>query len=136
MSPNQVVSNEHMDTLKSPYTCIKCGEGSMIPAVQEGEPEYTENYLCVKCHFHDTIPAHGILISQAATSVIGLLLCFFLFYDYVFASTPDSANTVEHSALGLVVGAFCIGFIFVLFKAWKGHLLRQSYLTRKQPSKK
>jgi len=129
MNPQQVVSNEHMDTLQSPYTCIICGEGSMIPAVQEGEPEYTDNYLCVKCQFHDTIPTHGILLSQISTSILGLAVCGFLLYDYVLFSRSATSAPLTIS-LSLIIAAFLIGFFYVLYKAYKGHQIRKSYLQR------
>lgn len=129
MNPQQVISNEHMDTLKSPYTCIICGEGSMIPAVQKGEPEHTDNYLCVKCQFHDTIPTSGVLLSQISTSLLGIVVCGFLLYDYIiFVREPTS--TIQLASLSFAVTAFLIGFSFVLHKAYKGHKVRKGYLQR------
>ncbi|KZZ76297.1 MULTISPECIES: hypothetical protein [unclassified Oleiphilus] len=128
MNHSQFVSAEHMDTLQSPYTCIRCGEGSMISAVQEGEPDYTDNYLCLKCHHHDNIPTNGILLSQLMTSLIGLSLSLYLLYEYVLSSSDTSVTQVETTALTLVVSGFVIGFVYVLYKAAIGYRLRKSYL--------
>ncbi len=128
MNHAQVVSREHMDSLQSPFRCIKCGQGSMIYAVQEGEQDYTDNYLCEKCHHHDNIPTNGILASQLATSLLGLALSIYLLYDYVLTSQGERVSNTEVIALGLVVGAFICGFVYVLYKAYLGYQLRKSYL--------
>jgi uncharacterized membrane protein len=98
----------------------------MIPAVQEGEPEYTDNFLCVKCHFHDSIPTNSIIGGQLITSTLGLLICLYLFFDHVFASNTD--NSVENIAMGMVVLGFSIGFGYVFFKALSGIKHRKAYL--------
>lgn len=128
MSHSQFVSLEHMDTLQSPYKCIRCGEGSMISAVQEGEPDYTDNYLCSKCHYHDNIPTSGILFSQLMTSLLGLVLSLYLLYEYVLLNNDASVTQVELTALTLIVGGFVIGFLYVLYKAAVGYKLRKAYL--------
>jgi ribosomal protein S27AE len=128
MNNSQFVSTEHMDTLQSPYTCIRCGEGSMISAVQEGEPDYTDNYLCSRCHYHDNIPTSGILLSQLMTSLLGLGLSLYLLYEYILSNNDKSVTQVETTALALVVSGFVIGFVYVLYKAAIGYNLRKSYL--------
>ena len=128
MNHFQVVSREHINSLQSPFRCIKCGEGSMIYAVREGEQDYTDNYLCEQCHHHDNIPTNGILASQLATSLLGLVLSMFLLYDYVLTIQGDNVSNAEVIALGMVVGAFICGFVYVLHKAYLGYKLRKSYL--------
>lgn len=128
MNQLQVVSRDHINSLQSPFRCIKCGEGSMIYAVREGEQDYTDNYLCGQCHHHDNIPTNGILASQLTTSLLGLVLSMFLLYDYVLTSQGDNVSNAEVIALGMVVGAFICGFVYVLHKAYLGYKLRKSYL--------
>ena len=128
MNHFQVVSREHINSLQSPFRCIKCGEGSMIYAVREGEQDYTDNYLCEQCHHHDIIPTNAILASQLATSLLGLVLSMFLLYDYVLTSQGDNVSNAEVIARGMVVVAFICGFVYVLHKAYLGYKLRKSYL--------
>ena len=100
----------------------------MISAVKEGEPDYTDNYLCEKCHHHENIPTNGILFSQLSTSMLGLALSIYLLYEYVLTNVDESVTNVEVVALGMVVGGFVIGFIYVLCKAFAGYKLRKAYL--------
>ena len=127
MSPLQVASDSQT-AFPSPYKCISCGEGSMISAVREGEPDYTDNYLCEKCHHHEHIPTNGILFSQLSTSLLGLALSLFLLYEYVLTNSDKTVTVVEVVALGMIVVGFVIGFVYVLYKALLGYKLRKSYL--------
>lgn len=128
MNQHSVVSNEHMDNLPSPYKCISCGEGSMIQAVQKGESEDTGNYLCESCHYHDNIPTSGVLFSQFSTSIFGLALCLFLFYDYALTSESKVHNIFELGSLTIVVTTFVAGFAYVIYKASLGYRVRRGYL--------
>jgi hypothetical protein len=120
------ISEEEMSALSSPYRCIKCGEGVMIPAVQEGEPDYTDNFLCVKCHFHDSIPTNSIIGGQILTGSLGMLICLYLLLDYVFGS--KTANSIESLAMGMIVLGFAIGFGYVFFRALSGIKHRKAYM--------
>jgi ribosomal protein S27AE len=126
MSHPHLISEEHTDALQSPYTCIKCGEGSMVPAVHQEDSEYTDDYVCVKCNYHDVIPTPSVLFSQVATSLVGLLICAYLFSTYIFASQSEQ-NYAEQISLGLVVSAFLLGFLFILYKATSGFIHRKLY---------
>lgn len=128
MNHHSVVSNEHMDNLPSPYKCISCGEGSMIQAVQQGESEDTENYLCERCHYRDNIPTSGVLFSQFSSSIFGLVLCLFLFYRYALASESKVQSTLEFGSLTIVIISFIAGFVYVIYKASRGYKIRRGYL--------
>lgn len=126
MGHQSSISEEHADALRSPYICIRCGEGTMIPDIKTNEPEYTDYFECPRCHFQDNIPAAGILVSQFCTSIFGALICLYLYANYIFDAQAASGVS-EQVALGIVVSAFMAGFGFILYKATSGFLHRKLY---------
>ena len=48
-------------------SCRKCKKGKMLPSIEEGDVEYTDNFVCNHCQHHDTIPTRDLLFSQAFT---------------------------------------------------------------------
>lgn len=126
------ILEQSLATLQSPYSCIKCGEGAMIPAIQEGEPDYTDNYLCAQCHFHDNIPTVGILLSQVFTSIAGIALCFFLLQEYLITDELSRQGSMLNSfALCAALCLLFLGFGYVLYKACQGFKKRRRYLSTK-----
>jgi hypothetical protein len=140
MQLHQVLPQVELNTPKSRYTCIVCKKGTMIPAVQEGEPEYTDNFMCTNCHHHDTIPSRGILTIQYLTSLLGMLMCFSLLVAQG-SGALDSFRQSEHSAsiqgigLSLLAVAFICGFSYLLSKAVAGQKQRAAYLRVKTDKK-
>jgi len=128
---HSVVSIKHMEVKQSPYTCIKCGEGSMIHAFHDNDAEHTEDYLCAKCHCHASIPAPGVLASQISTSLLGAFLCAYLFYQHIFTDKALMYSLLEQGSAALAVTAFMVGFGYVFYRAYVGYKLRKSYLKRR-----
>lgn len=105
----------------------------MTPLAGEGEPEYSEQYACVHCGFHDTIPALAIITSQFITALLGIAVSVYLTLDSASilfsATTPGSTAAVaEESALITISVLFALGFIYVLHQALSGFLKRRAYL--------
>ena len=115
----------------SPYTCIKCKRGYMLPAIEEGEPEYTEHYVCQKCGFHDTIPTVAIIASQMFSAIVGIAICLYLLLDLASylgeAELLSTVQVLQHTLLISISGLFVVGFIYVLYQSFKGTIHRRAY---------
>lgn len=127
----QDIATPALNIRHSPYTCIKCQRGTMIPAIEEGEPEYTEHYVCQKCSFHDTIPTLAIIASQMFTAIIGIGVCFYLLLERAsHLGTHELLSTeqvLQNLLLISISALFISGFVYVLYQSFKGTAKRRSY---------
>lgn len=118
----------------SPYTCFKCQGGMMAPAIEEGEPEYTEHFVCQKCSFHDTIPSLAVIASQMFTAMLGIGVCFYLFLEHAsYLNSSEALSTelvLQHLLLMSISALFIAGFVYVLYQSFKGSIKRRSYTSR------
>ncbi len=114
----------------SPFTCIVCLKGEMLPAVQEGEPDYTDNFVCQHCQHRDTIPTVSNICSQVVTAILGGSIGFYLFSSKLQELIAgESASTgMPTILLLLIAGLFTAGFAYVLYQAFRGHHLRRAYM--------
>lgn len=113
--------------------CIECKKGIMRPALSEGEPDFTDRYICESCQFEDYIPTPGIIAGQFITCLIGGAICLYLLvgrFDRLLAGFYH--NNLQHSVsdalLLLIALVFLAGFVFVLNKSYKGLHHRRAYL--------
>jgi len=116
--------------------CIKCKSGSMLPAIQEGEPEYTDNFICENCQYHDTIPTQDILFNQILTGASGLIFSIYLFITRLsdlFSGIQhgNMKHTIQDAGLMTLSTAFFLGFLYILFRAYIGIKHRREYTTTK-----
>ena len=117
---------------KGTLICKECKSGFMLPAIQEGEPEYTDNFICENCQQHDIIPTLDILFNQIFTGIAG-----FIFSAYLFISRlSDLFSGIQHgnmkhalndAGLTAVSAVFLLGFLYILFRAHLGIKHRQEY---------
>jgi len=119
-------------TLSKALNCRKCRKGKMLPSIEEGDVEYTDNFVCSHCQHHDTIPTRGLLFSQAFTGLSGICLCIYLLIIHLSRlfkgiQHDDLHNAFQNSGLVFISGIFLAGFIFILFKAQEGFLHRRKY---------
>ncbi|MDX1452554.1 MAG: hypothetical protein R3183_08340 [Oleiphilaceae bacterium] len=117
----------------SPFTCIICKKGEMLPAVQEGEPDYTDNFVCQHCHHRDTIPTVSNICNQFFTSLLGgavglYLLIFQLRGLLLGIQNQSEADQAVPVLLILVAMLFISGFVYVLYQAFRGMQLRKAYI--------
>lgn len=129
--------NSHSDNdSQSKLICKKCKQGRMLPAIDEGEPDYTDNFICSNCHYRDTIPTRDLLFSQIVTALTGIAICFYLLsgqLSKLFKGFQHGTldNPLTCFALILVAMTFLSGFIFILFKAQDGFKHRRQYTKAK-----
>ena len=122
--------------------CKTCKSGSMMPAIQEGEPEYTDSFICENCQHHDTIPTRDIIFNQIFTGVLGLIFTAYLFITHLsglFSGIQHGnlKHALQDTGLTLLSAFFLFGFIFILGRAQKGIKHRQEYSpTQKKHSAK
>jgi len=118
---------------QSPFVCIKCHKGYMMPVIEEGEPDYTEHYACIHCNFHDTIPTLVIIASQIVTALLGVSVSIYLAIESLLVLSADVeqlglGRQAEESALLTVASLFTLGFVYVLYQSFQGLLKRRAYL--------
>lgn len=130
-APSGLTETKDPITRSSPYTCIKCRRGVMLPAIEEGEPEYTEQYVCQSCGFHDSIPTMAIIASQFLSSVIGIGICSYLLSHHMSILNQDiplsGSQVLQHLLLVLISATFVVGFVYVLYQSFKGTNHRRAY---------
>ena len=113
----------------------------MLPAVEEGDPEYTDNFICSNCHHRDTIPTLDLLLSQSVSALSGITVCLYLlstqlskiFHGFQHDTLDKPLSTIS---LALVATIFLSGFIYVLFKANEGFKHRSLYTKQTSASYK
>ena len=119
--------------------CKKCTSGSMLPAIQEGEPEYTDNFICENCQYHDTIPTLDILFNQIFTGISGFIFSAYLFITHLsglFSGIQhgNMKHILQDACLTILSAAFLLGFFYILFRARKGIKHRREYTPIKTPN--
>jgi len=112
--------------------CTQCKIGEMRPAVQEGEPEYTDHFICRNCQHHDTIPTRDILFNQILTGFIGTIISIYLFITHLsglFSGIQHGKmrNALQDASLTIVSTIFLFGFFYILFQAYIGFKYRHKY---------
>jgi hypothetical protein len=105
----------------------------MRPVLSEGEPDFTDRYLCDTCQHEDHIPTMGIILGQLATSLFGGAIS-----SYLFATRfKRMLGNIEHSDLSHILGdvillllalLFSAGFVFLLKRGVQGFNHRHAYL--------
>jgi len=126
-------STQYADELaETPYTCTQCRTAHMVPAILEGEPDYTDNYICPNCQHHDNIPSISNIASQLLTSLLGGSICIYLLILYLAKLLAGfQYGSMEHSLQnsGLILLSFCftIGFAYVLVQGCLGFSHRRRY---------
>ena len=129
---------EHLH--KGKLICKQCTSGSMLPAIQEGEPEYTDHFICDNCGFHDAIPTQDILFNQILTGILGFILSAYLFIIHLsglFTGIQHDSmkNALQDASLTGLSAIFSLGFIYILFRAHLGIKHRSEYSPKnKQPN--
>jgi len=118
--------------LSNTLNCRKCKKGKMLPSIEEGDVEYTDNFVCNHCQYHDTIPTKGLLFSQLLTSFSGICLSIYLLITHLSRlfkgiQHDDLHDAFQNSGLVFISGIFLAGFIFILFKAQEGFQHRRKY---------
>lgn len=137
---NEAEKNSHSDNdSQSKLICKKCKQGQMLPAIEEGDPEYTDNFICSHCHHRDTIPTKDLLFSQVTSAIVGICICVYL----LSGQLSTLFKGIQHDtldkpfvtiALVVVAGIFLSGFIYILFKAQDGFRHRNQYTKAKKQS--
>jgi hypothetical protein len=117
---------------QSKLICKKCKAGRMLPAVEEGNPEYTDNFICSNCQHRDTIPTRDLLASQIISALLGVVICLYLLsgqLSKLFQGFQHDTleKPISTFLLVLVASFFLSGFIYVLFKAQEGLRHRSLY---------
>ena len=121
---------------QSKLICKKCRQGIMLPAVEEGDPEYTDNFICSNCQYRDTIPTKDLLFSQLVTALTGIGICIYLLsgqLSKLFQGIQHDTLTqpTGRIALTILASIFMSGFIYLLFKAQEGFSHRKLYTKQK-----
>lgn len=113
--------------------CIECKKGIMRPALGEGEPDFTDRYICEHCQFEDYIPTPGIIVGQLITFLSGSAICIYLMigrFEELMAGISN--NQMQHAFIDmlllLIALMFLAGFVFVLIKSYQGLHHRRAYL--------
>jgi hypothetical protein len=129
-------SSDFKRKYKGKLICKKCNSGSMLPAIEEGEPEYTDNFICESCEFHDTIPTKDILFNQILTGALG-----FVFSTYLLITQLSSLfsgiqhgkmkHILQDTGLATLSMVFLLGFLYTLFRAYLGIKHRSEYTPEK-----
>jgi hypothetical protein len=124
---------------KGKLICKECKSGSMLPAIQEGEPEYTDNFVCEKCHHHDTIATLDILFNQIFTGISGFIFSAYLFITRLsdlFSGIQhgNMKHALQDAGLAAASAIFLLGFLYILFRAYLGVKHRQEYRPTKNDS--
>ena len=117
---------------QSKLICKKCRKGYMLPATEEGFPEYTDQFRCSHCHHRDTISTKDLLFSQTLSALAGIGICIYLLIvqlSTLFRGIQHDIeiNTLKTSALIFIAGLFLSGFIYLLFRVQDGYRHRKLY---------
>jgi len=130
------LASQNIDTNQVIYTCQKCSNGEMLPAQGQGDPEYTDKFVCQNCQFQDTIPTKDLLFNQIFSGLTGICLCVFLLITHLSKlfkgiQHDNMQNALQNSGLVLLSGLFLTGFIYILFRAQEGYKHRKRYTQKK-----
>ncbi len=114
------------------FTCTKCKQGQMEPVSQQGEPEYTDLFICNHCGQQATIPSLVIIFSQLISALMGGSLSVYLFIQHlskVLASFQfNTSNQLSTNITLMSVAAlFIVGFGYTLYRAFVGISRRKKY---------
>lgn len=132
MRQDSFPSSDFKRKYKNKLICKKCKSGSMLPAIQEGEPEYTDNFICEGCQYHDTIPTKETLFNQISTGVLGLIFSTYLFITHLSGlfsgiQHENMKYVLQDAGLTTLSTAFFLGFLYILFRAYLGIDHRREY---------
>ena len=124
---------------KGKLICKECKSGSMLPAIEEGEPEYTDNFVCENCQHHDTIPTRDILFNQIFTGLTGLAFSAYLFIAHLSGLLSGiqhgkMKHALHDASLTSLSAIFLFGFSYILLRAHRGMKHRREYIPKKQLS--
>ncbi|MFT7374019.1 MAG: hypothetical protein ACI9T9_002721 [Oleiphilaceae bacterium] len=124
---------------KGKLICKECKSGNMLPAIQEGEPEYTDNFICENCQHHDTIPTLDILFNQIFTGISGFIFTAYLFttrLSGLFSGIQhgNMKHALQDASLTALSAAFLLGFLYILYRAHAGIQYRREYTPTKKTS--
>ncbi len=105
----------------------------MRPMLNDGEPDFTDRYICDTCQHEDDIPTVGIIAGQFVSCLIGGGICAYLLiirFRQLLQSvrSNDLGQTAADIALFLLAALFTVGFSFLLAKSLKGYYHRRAYL--------
>ena len=142
MEDRRVDNTEQLLTRKSNrrhesiFTCSKCKQGRMNPLHQEGEPEYTDIFVCDKCDHTATIPSLVIIFTQFISAIAGGVVSAYLFIQHLSKIlTAFQFNTTDqlsgNMSLMAIAALFLCGFGYILFRAFVGIKRRRKYLKTK-----
>ena len=120
---------------KGKLICKECKSGSMLPAIEEGEPEYTDNFVCENCQHHDTIPTRDILFNQIFTGLTGLAFSAYLLIIHLSGllsgiQHDKMTHTLQDACLASLSAIFLLGFSYILFRAHIGIKHRREYTSK------
>lgn len=132
MQQDSFTSEDFKQKYKGKLICKECKSGSMIPAIQEGEPEYTDNFICENCQYHDTIPTLDILFNQIFTGITGFCFATYLFITRLSGlfsgiQHDNLKHALQDAGLAGLSVIFLFGFLYILFRAHIGIKYRQEY---------
>lgn len=139
VTKNEPASHIHsINDSQSGLFCKKCKHGQMLPAIEEGDPEYTDNFICSICHHQDTIPTKDLLFNQVLTGICGIGICIYLlsaqlstlFRGFQHDTLESPFST---SGLALLAATFLSGFTYILFRAQEGLKHRMLYSKNTRP---
>ena len=104
----------------------------MNPLHQEGEPEYTDIFVCDKCDHTATIPSLVIIFTQFISAIAGGMVSAYLFIQHLSkVLTAFQFNTTDplssNISLMAVAALFLCGFGYTLFRAFVGINRRRKY---------
>jgi len=104
----------------------------MDPLHQEGEPEYTDIFICDKCDHTATIPSLVIIFTQFVSAIAGGAISVYLFIQHLSkVLTAFQFNTTDQLSsdisLMAVAALFLCGFGYTLFRAFVGINRRRKY---------
>jgi len=118
--------------LNTSFVCTKCQLGYMLPAIEEGEPDYTEHYTCHKCQHHDIIPTLVTIISQLGSGFLGIFICAYLASDHSsvlssFYAELEQDKPALNTLMAILTLIFAFSFGYVIIQAVKGYMHRRAY---------
>jgi len=136
MQQDSFPSSVFKQKYKGKLICKQCKSGSMFPAIQEGEPEYTDNFICENCQYHDTIPTQDILLNQIITGASGFVfsLCLLITHLSGLFSGIQHGNmkhALQDAGLTTLSTVFLLGFLYILYRAYLGIKHRREYISTK-----
>jgi len=107
----------------------------MNRALEEGEPEYTDTYICIQCGHRATIPSLVIITSQFISGLLGTMVCLYLMainLSQVLSAIQFglSQPILTHSLFVIMAAIFIGGFGYTIFRDITGLRLRHQYLKK------